>query len=102
MMPITLNHYLILSVLIFTVGIFGVLVRRNLLIILMCVELMLSAANIALVAFSKYGRGLDGHVIVLFVFVIAACEAAVGLGLIVSAFRQKESVSIDLFKNLKG
>ncbi|MBI2346547.1 MAG: NADH-quinone oxidoreductase subunit L [Deltaproteobacteria bacterium] len=73
---IGLEHYIVLSVVLFCIGAFGVLTRRNLLIILMSIEIMLSAANLAFVAFSRYGRGLDGQVIVLFVFVIAACEVA--------------------------
>lgn len=99
-----LQHYLLLSAILFSIGIFGILVRRNLLVILMCVEIMLSAANVALVAFSRFGvgHGLDGQVVVLFNFVIAACEASVGLGLIVAAFRCKETVSVDAFRLLKG
>lgn len=99
---INLEHYIVLSVVLFSIGAFGVLVRRNLLIILMSIEIMLSAANIAFVAFSRFGRGLDGQVVVLFVFVVAACEAAVGLGIVIAAFRHMASVTVTDWKGLKG
>jgi len=99
---IGLEHYLVLSVVLFSIGAFGVLVRRNLLIVLMSIEIMLSAANIAFVAFARYGNNLDGHVFVLFSFVVAACEVAVGLGLIVAAYRRKPSVEITQWRGLKG
>lgn len=99
---IGLEHYIILSVILFCIGVFGVLVRRNLLIMLMSVEIMLSAANLAFVAFSRYGRGLDGQVIVLFVFVVAACEVAVGLGIVIAAYRHLGSIQITEWKSLKG
>lgn len=99
---IGLEHYIVLSVVLFCIGAFGVLTRRNLLIILMSIEIMLSAANLAFVAFSRYGRGLDGQVIVLFVFVIAACEVAVGLGIVIAAFRHRATVTVTEWKGLKG
>lgn len=99
---IGLTHYLLVGVALFGIGMLGVLVRRNMLIVLMCVEIMLSGANIVLTAFSRFGGGLDGQVAVLFVFVIAACEAAVGLGLIVAAFRQTESVDLQRYQQLRG
>ncbi len=99
---IGLPHYLMLSVVLFCIGAFGVLIRRNLLIILMSVELMLSAGNIALVAFSSFHGTLDGQVIVLFSFVVAACEVAVGLGIIIAAFRIRASVEVTEWHRLKG
>ncbi len=102
MTPITLHHYIALSMLFFCIGIFGVLVRRNLLIILMSVEIMLSAANIALVAFSRFGTNLDGQVFVLFSFVVAAGEVAVGLGIVIAAFRRQGSVDVLQWQRLKG
>lgn len=96
------DHYIIVSIVLFCIGVFGVLVRRNLLIMLMSIEIMFSAANIAFIAFARYGRGLDGHVIVLFVFVVAACEAAVGLGIVIAAFRHHESISVTDWKGLRG
>lgn len=101
-MEITVHHYIALSCLLFVIGVFGVLTRKNLLIILMSVEIMLSAANLALVAFSRYGSNLDGQVAVLFVFIIAAAEAAVGLGIVIAAFRHTSSVRVTSWKELKG
>lgn len=102
MLEVTVHHYIVVSCLLFVIGLFGVLTRKNMLIILMSVELMLSAANLALVAFSRYGNNLDGQVVVLFVFIIAAAEAAVGLGLIISAFRHQPSIKVTSWKELKG
>jgi NADH-quinone oxidoreductase subunit K len=99
---ITLGHYLILSGFIFTLGALGVLIRRNVLIILMSVELMLNAANLALIAFSRYKGMVEGQVIVLIVIVVAAAEAAVGLALLVEVFRQRRSVDLPGFNILKG
>jgi len=93
---------IILSTIVFCIGIAGVLVRRNLIIILMSIELMLSACNMALVAFSKMHSGLDGHVMVLFVFVIAAAEAAVGLSIIISLFKNTGSIDISNFRELRN
>lgn len=101
-MEITVHHYIVVSCLLFVIGIFGVLTRKNLLIILMSIELMLSAANLALVAFSRYGSNLDGQVAVLFVFIIAAAEAAVGLGIVIAAFRHTSGVRVTAWKELKG
>lgn len=99
---LTLEHYIGLSLLLFSIGVLGVLVRRNVLILLMSVEIMLSAANMAFVAFSRFGEGLDGQVVVLFSFVIAACEVAVGLGIMVAAFRHVGSADLLQWKGLRG
>lgn len=101
-MEITVHHYIVVSCLLFIIGIFGVLTRKNMLIILMSIELMLSASNLALVAFSRYGSNLDGQVAVLFVFIIAAAEAAVGLGIVIAAFRHTSGVRVTAWKELKG
>lgn len=101
-MEITVHHYIVVSCLLFVIGLFGVLTRKNLLIILMSVELMLSGANLALVAFSRYGSNLHGQVAVLFVFIIAAAEAAVGLGIVIAAFRHTSGVRVTAWKELKG
>lgn len=101
-MEITVHHYIVVSCLLFVIGIFGVLTRKNMLIILMSIELMLSASNLALVAFSRYGSNLDGQVAVLFVFIIAAAEAAVGLGIVIAAFRHTSGVRVTAWKELKG
>lgn len=99
---ITLNHYLILAAILFCIGIFGVIVRRNVLIIFMSIELMLSAVNLVFIAFSRFLGGLDGHVWVFMVLTVAAAEAAVGLGIIVAVFRNKRTVYVDEVRELKG
>jgi len=101
-MNITLQHYLILSIILFTIGVVGVVTRRNLLIIIMSIELMISAANLALVSFSRWIGLPQGKVIALFVLAIAAAGVAVGLGIAVAIFRNKPSVMIDEWKLLKG
>ena len=98
----TLNHYLVLSAILFSLGMAGVLLRRNLIVLLMSVELMLNAVNISFVAFSKYTGKIDGQVMVFFVMTIAAAEAAVGLALAVSIFKRFKEVNIRFFEHLKG
>lgn len=97
-----LSHYLLLSAMIFCIGLIGVLVRKNTIVILMCIELMLNAVNISFVAFSRYQANNDGNVIVFFVMAIAAAEAAVGLALIVAIFKRFKEVNIRFFEHLKG
>jgi NADH-quinone oxidoreductase subunit K len=92
---IGLNHYLVVSGLLFCLGLFGVLVRRNLLIIYMSLELMLNAANLAVVAFSRFNRHLDSQVLVFFIITVAAAEVAVGLALIVALFRQRQTAEVE-------
>ena len=99
-MPI--QFYLILSVMMFVIGIVGVLVRRNAIVIFMCLEMMFNAANLAFVAFASYYNALDGQLFVFFVMTVAAAEVAVGLALIVIIFRNKHSIDVDLMNNLKG
>ncbi|MFQ5739594.1 MAG: NADH-quinone oxidoreductase subunit NuoK [Acidobacteriota bacterium] len=89
------SHYLVLSAIVFTIGVIGVLTRRNIIIILMAIELMLNAVNLNLVAFSDHLQNLSGQVFAVFVITVAAAEAAVGLGIIISLFRNKETVNID-------
>ncbi len=101
-MTITLQHYLVLSIVLFCTGAAGVVVRRNLLVMLMSIELMLNAANLALVAFSRWYGIPQGKVAALFVLAIAAAGVAVGLGLIVAAYRNNPSVLADDFKLMKG
>ncbi len=93
MVPVT--HFLYLAVVLFLLGTVGVLVRRNVLVILMSIELMLNAANIALVAFSRLWGNLDGQVMAMFVIAVAAAEAAVGLAIVVSIFRARTGTDID-------
>jgi NADH-quinone oxidoreductase subunit K len=99
---VTLGHYLVLSGFVFTLGALGVLLRRNVLIILMSVELMLNAANLALIAFSRFSGLVEGQVVVLVVIVVAAAEAAVGLAIVVEVFRQRGSINLPDFNILKG
>ncbi len=98
---ITPAHYLVLSATLFTIGLIGVLVRRNLIIIFMSIELMLNAVNINLVAFSQQWQHAVGQVFAIFVIAVAAAEAAVGLGIILSFYRNKETINIDEIATLK-
>lgn len=99
---ITIDWYLALSVLLFTIGATGVLVRRNALIIFMSIELMLNAANLAFVALARQMGDLDGQIYVFFVMTVAAAEVAVGLALIVTIFRTRSSINIDEINMMKG
>ena len=99
-MPI--QFYLLLSVLMFVIGIVGVLVRRNAIVIFMCLEMMFNAANLAFVAFASYYNALDGQIFVFFVMAVAASEVAVGLALMVAIFRAKHSIDVDQMSSLKG
>ena len=99
---VSIKYYLILSAFLFTIGVFGVLFRRNAITIFMCVELMLNAANLAFVAFSRMHGHLDGQVVAFFTMVVAACEVVVGLGLIVAMFRRRMPLDVDEMKELKG
>jgi NADH-quinone oxidoreductase subunit K len=98
---IELNYYLVLSAILFSLGVIGVLVRRNAIIIFMCIELMLNAINLSLVAFSAYLGNIHGQIFVFLVMTVAAAEAAVGLAIIISLFRNKETVNIDEINVLK-
>jgi NADH-quinone oxidoreductase subunit K len=88
-------HFVALSVILFVIGAVGVLVRRNALVVFMCVELMLNAANLAFVAFSRLHGALDGQVIAFFVMVVAATEVVVGLAILTAIFRSRRSASVD-------
>jgi NADH-quinone oxidoreductase subunit K len=101
MTPIGLQHYLVVSVLLFSLGLLGVIIRRNLLIIYMALELMLNAANLALVAFSRYNNNLDGQVIVFFIITVAASEVAVGLALIVALYRRRQTTHVEDLTTMK-
>jgi NADH-quinone oxidoreductase subunit K len=91
----SINNYLFLSAILFTIGAVGVVVRRNAIVVFMCVELMLNAANLTLVTFSRIHGTLDGQVIAFFTMVVAACEVVVGLAIIVTIYRSRRSASID-------
>jgi NADH-quinone oxidoreductase subunit K len=111
---VPLNYYLILSAVLFTIGVTGVLIKRNPIVIFMCVELMLNAVNLTFIAFSRYqmvvdanGRYLnphfiDGHMMVIFVMAVAAAEVSVGLGILVSIFRNRTSINVDEIDLMKG
>jgi len=92
---ITVQHYLILSAIIFSIGTFGVLTRKNAIVIFMCIELMLNAVNLTFIALSHHLGNLDGQVFVFFVMTVAAAEAAVGLALMITFFRNRESIEVD-------
>ena len=98
----TIDWYLVVSALIFCVGAGGILVRRNPLVILLCLELMLNGANLSLVAFARMHGNEDGQVFALIVMVVAACEVAVGLGLIVAIFRRRLPIDVDELRELQG
>jgi NADH-quinone oxidoreductase subunit K len=99
---LSIEWYLVVSALIFAIGAGGVVTRRNPLVILLCLELMLNASNLALVAFSRMLGNQDGQVFALIVMVIAACEVVVGLGIIVAAFRRRIPLNVDEMRTLKG
>jgi len=98
---IGLSHYLIVSALLFSLGLLGVLLRRSLLLVYMSVELMLNAANLALVACSWFNRSLEGQVMVFFVITVAAAEVAVGLAMIVALYRRRQSADVADMATLK-
>jgi NADH-quinone oxidoreductase subunit K len=98
----SLTNYLIVSAILFTVGAMGVLFRKNAIIIFMCVELMLNAVNLTLIAFSQFLGNTEGQVLVFFVMTVAAAEAAVGLAIVISIYRNKETVEIDKLDLLRG
>ena len=102
-MSVGLEHYLVLSAVIFSIGLYGVLAKRNAVVILMCIEIMLNAVNIAFVAFSRYVTPLllTGQIFAIFVIVVAAAEAAVGIAIIITIYRNRESVNVDKFDLMK-
>ncbi len=100
-MPITLSHYLVVSALLFCLGLLGVIVRRNLLVIYMSLEVMLNAANLALVAFSRFTNNLDAQVFVFFIITVAAAEVSVGLALIVALYRKRQSAHVEDLTTMK-
>ncbi|GDY20991.1 NADH-quinone oxidoreductase subunit K [Verrucomicrobiota bacterium] len=99
--PVGLEHYLVVSAALFCLGLLGVIMRRNLLVIYMSLELMLNAANLALVAFSRYNHNLNGQVMVFFIITVAAAEVAVGLALIVALFRKRKSAHVEDLTSMK-
>ena len=101
MTPVGLEHYLVVSALLFCLGLLGVIVRRNLLVMYMSLELMLNAANLALVAFSRFNEKLNGQIMVFFIITVAAAEVAVGLALIVALYRKKQTAHVEDLATMK-
>jgi NADH-quinone oxidoreductase subunit K len=99
---IPISYYIALSAILFAIGTLGVLIRRNAIVVFMSIELMLNAANLLFVAFSRMFEVLDGQIFVFFVMTVAAAEVAVGLALIVAVFRSKQSIDIDEVSSMKG
>lgn len=102
MLAPSLNAYLVLSFVLFAIGLLGVLIRRNTLVVFMCLELMLVASTLALVAFSRFNGTMDGNVFVFFILTVAAAEVAVGLAIIVALFRKRQTVQLDELNGLKN
>jgi NADH:ubiquinone oxidoreductase subunit K len=98
----SLSWYLVVSALVFCIGAGGILVRRSPVVILLCLELMLNAANLALVAFARAHGDMDGQIFAIIVMVVAACEVAVGLGLIVAIYRRRLPIDVDELRELQG
>ncbi|HEX9750455.1 MAG TPA: NADH-quinone oxidoreductase subunit NuoK [candidate division Zixibacteria bacterium] len=102
MLPVPLSHYLILAAVLFVIGVVGVISRRNAIVVLMGVELMLNAANLLLIVFSRVHADHSGQAMVFFALTVAAAEAAVGLALLVAVFRRKGVINVDALNMLKG
>jgi NADH-quinone oxidoreductase subunit K len=98
---ITLNHYLFLSALLFSIGTAGIFLRRNLITLLLSVEIMLNAVNLTFVAMGRFNGSVEGQIITFFVMTVAAAEAAVGLAIVIALFRHRETLSPDAFTSLK-
>lgn len=101
-MELTLNWYLSISAVLFTIGVLGVLLRRNAIVIFLSIELMLNAVNLTLVAFSQYFGDVDGQILVIFVMSVAAAEAAIGLAIVIALFRNKMTVNVNDINLFRG
>ena len=101
-MPIPLNYYIVLSMILFSLGIAGVTTRRNPILIFMSIELMLNAVNLSLIAFGRYLGDAGGQMLTIFVMAVAAAEVSVGLGILIAIFRTKDNVDVDVLNGLKG
>jgi NADH-quinone oxidoreductase subunit K len=102
MLEVTTNHYLVLSFALFAIGIFGIAARKNMITVLMSIELVLNSVNINLIAFSAQHGNLTGQIFAIFTITVAAGEAAVGLGILISLFRLRETTTLDQATDLKG
>jgi len=98
---VTIHHYMALSAILFFIGVFGVLYRRNLIVIFMSIELMLNGVNLSFVTFARYTQSMDGHVVAFFVMALAAAEAAIGLAILVMVFRNRSTVQADELRLLR-
>lgn len=99
---VSVSHCLILSAILFTLGVIGVFIRRSAIVIFMCIELMLNSVNLAFIAFARQNQTLDGQLIVLFVMTVAAAEAAIGLAIILALYRKRKTLNVDEINLLKG
>ncbi|MGM0415788.1 MAG: NADH-quinone oxidoreductase subunit NuoK [Thermodesulfobacteriota bacterium] len=100
-MIVSVQHYMVVSAILFSLGAIGVLTRRNAIVVFMCIELMLNAVNLTFIALSSHLGNLDGQVFVLFIMTVAAAEAAVGLALMIAFYRNRESIDVEDFSLLK-
>lgn len=98
---VPLEHYLLLSAILFTLGVIGVVVRRNVIVIFMSIELMLNGVNLSFVAFARYLNSIDGQIFVFFTMTVAAAEAAVGLAIVIAIYRNRESTDVDEINLMK-
>jgi NADH-quinone oxidoreductase subunit K len=98
---VNIDQYLVLSAILFSIGTFGVLTRKNAIVIFMCIELMLNAVNLSFIALSNHLGNMDGQVFVFFIMTVAAAEAAVGMALIITFYRNRDSIAVDDFNLLK-
>jgi NADH-quinone oxidoreductase subunit K len=99
---VDINHYIVISILLFSIGIVGVVARKNIFVIIMSIELMLNSANLLFVAFSRHSGDIAGQVISMMVMGVAAAEAAIGLAIVILVYRYRQSFDIDLFSVLRG
>ena len=99
---ITLHHYLVLAAAMFTIGLMGLVIRRNLLIIFMCIEILLNSVNLVFVALARYFNLMEGHVVVFFVMAVAAAEAGIGLAIMITLFRKRQTIQTVDWNLLKG
>lgn len=99
---ISIHHYLILSALMFFLGITGIVIRKNILVILMCIEVLMNSVNLAFVSLARYYGQMDGHMVAIFVMAIAAVEAAIGLGIVISLFRNRQTIKTNDLQSMHG
>ncbi len=102
MMEAQLNHLILTAFVLFSLGVLGVMIRRNVLVVLMCIELMLNAVNLSFIAFSRFIGNDDVHILVLMIYVVAAVEVAVAIAIIINMYKLRRSIAVDEFAELKG